>query len=555
MTFGQTPGMLSHLLMSSAYRQMTKPKRSFTWRIDWPVQTEAHGLYSCGDTRNLLRWLIQQLYEATMHEVFDVQLSLSTQTVLRTVYGALLIGTLMNALPRRRYFLSERWNGFSESDKLVDVVQSPIGAAIVSTIWIVCALGLTFGVHTVVCAILNVLFSYYFFISQRWRSVARGMGAPGFMTYWLGVAVLLTEFSLRFAPELRGLVLTVLQIDFALIMLSAGLYKMSAGYAHNQGMEFGMANPQWSYWPNFFSKIKPSHWFFHLLNHSAWLTEVVAAVLMLFPQTRFWGGVLIMLSFVFILTQIRLNLLSQMVIACCLLFFQPGSLGDRWLVAMLPVSYQIDPIAHFSWGITVLNAVLSVWLWSYLCLTPLVHAGLFYNLFARRRLPEVLQKALESYANFFGIIIWRVFSADLTNFFVLVFERPRVGGGDRKLLSRYGWKGSARFNYVCEAITLTSLFTTRKYHPSDLELFRKRLLRYCKTLSCPNDSLLEFDYVSVVKSLASFEYKLVSRFIVDPVACEVEEETLDSSISLSAAHQHSPVFEGSRPGSYAPSVR
>ena len=43
------------------------------------------------------------------------------------------------------------------------------------------------------------------------------MGAPGFMTYWLAVAVFLLEYSATFAPQLSALSLLVLQIDFAMI--------------------------------------------------------------------------------------------------------------------------------------------------------------------------------------------------------------------------------------------------------------------------------------------------------------------------------------------------
>ena len=39
--------------------------------------------------------------------------------------------------------------------------------------------------------------------------------------------------------------LLVLQVDLAFIMLSAGVYKFTAGYPHNHGMELGLCNPMW----------------------------------------------------------------------------------------------------------------------------------------------------------------------------------------------------------------------------------------------------------------------------------------------------------------------
>jgi hypothetical protein len=378
------------------------------------------------------------------------------------------------------------------------------------------------------------------------------MGAPGYITYWLGLAVFLLEYSLHFAPELKGLVVLTLQVDFALIMLSAGLYKMLAGYANNHGMELGMANPQWGYWAGFYAKMPPTHALFKTLDHLAWSTEVVAAVLMLIPQTRFWGGLLIFLSFIFIATQIRLGLLCEMVMACCLIFCQPGSPGDQLLTTLLPAQIA-SPVAssHFP----IVNFALGAALVLYLFLTPLAHAGLFYNLFAHRRIPGVLQNFLEAYTNCFGIIVWRVFSADLTNFFVRVFERPATSTESRTMISRYGWKGSSLFNYVCEAITLTSLFTTRKYHPSNPNLFQQRLLRYARALRRPPGSLIEFEYVGVRKATKSFEYVPAVLYTVDPVSGEVREENLDESICVSAPHEFSPIVEGTRPGSYVPLTR
>jgi hypothetical protein len=72
--------------------------------------------------------------------------------------------------------------------------------------------------------------------------------------------------------------------------------------------------------------------------------------------------------------------------------------------------------------------VLTIALWVYLILLPLAEAGLYYNFYARRALPAPLQTALERYTNFFGIILWRVFSVDLVNFFIRL---SRVRGEER----------------------------------------------------------------------------------------------------------------------------
>ncbi len=491
------------------------------------------------------------------------QISVHVQALFRMAYGVLLIGTLLWALPQwRRFFISERWGGYARSSRDVDFIQNPIISPVVAAVWFACAVLITTGWVTVWAALLNLLLCRYFFVRMRWRGVLRGMGAPGFMTYWMAAALFLLEYTLAFAPALHGLALLVLQVDFAFIMLSAGLYKLTAGYARNHGMEGGMVNPEWGYWWRFFARRSPHHWIFKILNQLAWGTEVVAGILMLIPSTRFVGALLILFSFIFIATQIRLGLLCEMVIACCLLFFHPGSMGDQLASMIVPAAMTSTAAASVLSASTaavsvpgIVNQMLALFLWAYLILLPLAHAGLFYNFYGRRRLPAPLQSALELYTNFFGIIIWRVFSVDVVNFFIRIHRRRRQAGAgeERMLLSRYGLTNGLRYAHVGECITVTSLFTTLKYYPSDNELFRERLLRYARTVACPPDSVLDFEYVSVCKAENHFEYVTVAEYVVDPAAETIEERILDEKISVRAAHAASPVFAGARPGSYAPS--
>jgi hypothetical protein len=195
--------------------------------------------------------------------------------------------------------------------------------------------------------------------------------------------------------------------------------------------------------------------------------------------------------------------------------------------------------------------VLAGFLLGYLTLLPLAHGGLFYNFYLRRSLPWPFQPLLDRYTNFFGIIIWRVFSVDVVNFFIRIYEEP-LPGGARILRSRYGWRGGLRYSHVCESIAVTSLFTTLKYYPSNDELFRERLLRYARTVRCVPPARLVFEYVSIQKAPARFEMLPVAEYVVDPVAGTVTERRLSDAVSVRSAHAVSPVFEGTRPGSYAP---
>jgi hypothetical protein len=445
--------------------------------------------------------------------------------------------------------MSERWKGYAQSSWDVDVIQNPFVQPITMVIWFVCAALLTFGRWTVLAALINLLLCRYFFVHMRWKGVLRGMGAPGFMTYWLAAAVFLLEYTLHYAPQVRPVALLVLQVDFALIMLSAGVYKYVSGFPRNHGMELGLVNPEWGYWWRFYRNQSPNHFTIRTLNQLAWLTEVVAAVLMLIPQTRFVGALLIMISFFFIATHIRLALLCQMVILCGVLFFHPGSIGDnlaRLLITASAPGFVDGPV------LALVNHALTYALWIYLFLLPLAYFGIYYNFFARKRFPKVSQRLLEAYTNLFGIIMWRVFTIDLINFFPNLYRQSRASG-ERTLISRYGWRaGSLRFSHVGESIALTSLFTTLKYYPSNHRLFTERLLRYARTVPCPADCVLVFEYVAINKSEDCFEYLTVAEYVVDPAAGSVAERMLNDQVSVYAAHSASPVHEGARPGSYAP---
>ena len=475
------------------------------------------------------------------------ELTTSTQAFVRVAYAVLMLGTLVRTLPQaRRFFLSERWGGYAQSSPAVDGVQNPWCLPLVLTVWLISLTCLIVGVQTFASSLVNLVLCHYFFIWMRWRGVLRGMGAPGFMSYWLAYTVFLLELTTHFAPRFRPLALLLTQVDFALIMLSAGLYKLTAGYARNNGMEFGMVNPEWGYWARFWRNWRPGHPLFHALNQSAWCFEVIAAVLMLFPQTRFLGALIIMLSFVFIATQIRLLLLTEMVIVAGLWFASTGTYaqqmidGASWAATTTEVTAL--PVA--------LEMTIGIALACYLALLPLANAGLFWNFYTGKRLWPKLQYALEVYTNAFSISIWRVFSADHTNFYPLI-SRQRKNAGERVLISHYAQIGG-RFTHVGECITVTSLFTTLKYYPNNSDLFRDRLFRYARTLPRGSDEVLIFEYVSIRKTPDGFIEVPVAEFVVDLDANTLVETTLEQGADcLRMAAPGSPVRPASKPGTYA----
>jgi hypothetical protein len=314
-------------------------------------------------------------------------------------------------------------------------------------------------------------------------------------------------------------------------------------------MELGLCNPMWGYWWRFYIAKSPDSGLFWTMNQFAWSTEVLMATLAFIPATRELAGVLLIVSFAFILTQIRLGFLCEMVMLCGLLYVPAGGLLDGWLASVVSSPAALARTSAGS-STSVANTLLETALWTYLALLPLAHGGLFYNFYARRSLPQPVQRFLERYTNLFGMIIWRVFSVNVVNFFIRIWREPGTGGTRVPAATLGSWP---RFNHVGEMICITSLFTTLKYYPTNDALFQERLLRYARTVARDPHDVLVFEYVSVVKHATRFEWVPVAEYRVDVETATVAERILDPAFSPRAAHPVSPIHEGAAPGSYAPS--
>jgi hypothetical protein len=478
-------------------------------------------------------------------------LSLPAQAFIRTCYGILLFALLFMTLPQsKRFFVSERFGGYAKSSPWIDKIQNPTILPLIIALWFACAVALAGGFYTVLAGFVNFILCRYFFIQMRWKGILRGMGAPGFMAYWLGACVLFLEYGLHLDPsgKVREFAILVFGIDFAFIMLSAGFYKIISGYQTNEGMEYGMVNPWWSYWWRYFKQLPPTHVVFRLLNHAAYATEVAGGVLMIFPATRSVGAWFIILGFFFIATQIRLGFLCEMVIVSALIFMQPGSFADRFFAALF-AEPEIKTAA-ISLPLDSVNTVIVCMLAGYLFFLPLAHAGLWYNFLWRKAFPAGLQKLLELYTNCFGIIIWRVFTIDVINFFANIYIVD-VKTEARRLYSRFGaldWNSRFRYCHVGEFVCLASVFTTLKYYPSNRGLFEERLMRYARTVPCPIGSVLLFEYTNIQKLHHGFEFVPAVEYVVDVHRGTVEERLMTPDFSVHV--EASPVHEARYPGTY-----
>ena len=490
--------------------------------------------------------MLDSVMEAVLgHWSWMPALSPSMTALIRIALAALSLGFLAWSLPNwRRFFVCERWGGYVQRSPLAEILFSPAGSVLLGAAWAACQVALLMDLWTVWAALLNAVICRILFIWTRWRSVGRGCGAPGFMTWWLSLSLFLVLFTERCAPQLSQLALLVIQVDLAFIIASSGTYKCLNGYRIGEGMNYGMCNPMWGYWWRTMRLLSTRHPVFTLQNQAAWSSQLVAAALMLIPPTRWLGGALLAWSFVLILLQIRLGFLAEQMIVTGLFFATAGSPPDAAVGHLLPT-----PAPALTPAPTWIVQAAGAWLWFHLLAIPLCHAALSWNFYGRRRLPEALQWCIDRYTNFFGMLVWRVFTADLIDFVVHV-RVPEAGGQWRECTA---WSPRhPRWWHVCESITLTSLFTARRYWPENPELFQARLLRHARTVG----PVVEYELEGLRQVEGRWTSEAVMRYRVECAAGTVTETVLAPWYSPTRVHRGSRVHGmSSRPGSYAPAAR
>lgn len=479
-------------------------------------------------------------------------LSLSVQALIRVGFALCTLGMLgLSLTGMKRFFGTEKHGGYADDEPLLNILLSPIGRVLVVASWIAAACWLCMDRHTVLASLVCLVWSRFFFIALRWRSISRGMGAPGFMLYWLAALVFFLEYTRFFDPSgiLRMVAILAFKIDFAVIMLCAGQYKLFSGYPQNNGMERGMANPWWGRFCHFYKKLPPHSILFKFLNHCAYLGELVAGALMLYPPTAEFGGLFMAGSFIFIFANIKLGFLCHTVIVCCFLFCVPGG----WVDSLLPAVQEVPAVSHTA--LNIFDATLVFFFLVYILLLPFAKAGLYYNFYGQKRLPGAWQDLQDRWCNLWGIIIWRVFTIDNTNFYVRSYFENRETGERTEYSRPTEWDAGTGFRYifVCEFVCFVSIFTTLKYFPSNSPLFLKKLWRYAKTIPCPDGSDLIFQWVDLKKTPHCFENVASKEFRIDYETQEITATDLADGSSETDSLRFSDLHESGKVGSYAPS--
>jgi hypothetical protein len=290
------------------------------------------------------------------------------------------------------------------------------------------------------------------------------------------------------------------------------------------------------------------------MNILSSVVEIVAGICMLlpWPLVQLGGAAAITLSFVYVALEIRLGRLA-ILMALLPAIFLPSVMTA---VSAAPSGFPLWQAPH------ALLAVISGMVWAYIATLPIVKVVQYVNFFGRRSLPQPLQRVVTWYSNWVPIIIWRVFTPDVTNFFIRIHGQDASTGNWATIASEDNayamsdWSNpwlKLRFLHVTESIAIVSVFTTLKYFPSKRTLFEEKLTGYARSLNVSLKSpcaAFRFDYVTIRKGLDCFDYVPVRRYVVDPIAGAVKEEAICPEFDPSAPAALSPVHESTSSGSY-----
>lgn len=256
------------------------------------------------------------------------------------------------------------------------------------------------------------------------------------------------------------------------------------------------------------------------------------------------GAIVFALMFTTVAFKIRLGTLCAMIVGALLLFVPEGSVFDVWLAEHLTVL----PTRAWSPISPMVDSAIAGFFMVYIVVRPLVTVALFYNYFTKARLPGLIQAVTDRISNTFGLILWRVFTADVLDFHVQIYAIGR--DGSRRHISAYSDPFNLRYNQVAEAIAVTSLFTTARYFPSNRPLFQSRLLRYCATLPLQASERALFEYLRIVKRADQYTEELVAEIEVDLSQRQVIERQISGESSIRDLPKYSKIKEGHAPGTY-----
>jgi len=394
-------------------------------------------------------------------------------------------------------------------------------------LWLAASASMIFNSYPLIGMAIFIVLYRYAYVSTRYDNLFRGAGAVGLMCWYAVIYLFTLRLVLNLDPSHATFetVLFAIRVDVAIIMICAGLYKGYAGRKTGEGVEYALANPFWSRMHAQFQKINPKHPFAKLQYAIGWLTEILAGVLLLLPGLEMFGALLVIGIFLYVYCTLKLAQLPLLMVVLSFLW-----LPDVSRVFSLP-EFQGLSFTAPEWTASTIK-ILAV---SYVALLILTKFNQYAELYFQLKLPKFFTASFDKFAQVVPIIVWRVFTPDIIDFFVRVQASHKKTQEIRDISNentvyRFGGGGGfllrQRFRHVAESVVLSSLMGTRKYFGEESELFRVRAVRYAQSLPLDDEEIAVLEFVSIRSGDRQFEYLPTIRFYINPLEETVREEIL-----------------------------
>ena len=237
------------------------------------------------------------------------------------------------------------------------------------------------------------IMTWKLFISDRFITLSRGQGAPGYFCF-LNTIAISTLLAGREDNILRILITplqAILLVEFGAIFLSAGLFKLVDCYNGNgMGFALGLLNPMWS---KIFKHRSLINRFASLINFLGPCLQVAGGLLILSGIRSYMaiGYVVIGAMFISITPQTRLSWLC------------PAIAGGAYINHQLSISYSTS-----FYGVVTYIILVGIRL--------IVMRGLFREYFHQKSPARIIELTTSIYRKAIGVIIWKVFTFDIVRY-------------------------------------------------------------------------------------------------------------------------------------------
>jgi hypothetical protein len=276
------------------------------------------------------------------------------------------------------------------------------------------------------------LLTWKLFISDRFITLSRGQGAPGYFCFLntLAICLLLANNTIHLSSLPVILIIqSLILVEYGSIFVSAGCYKF-ADYANGNSMAFalGLLNPMWSKVFKLDHLITRISVFINFLGPSL---QLLAGLLILTGQIKLmaFGYITIGIMFLSITFQTRLSWLC------------PSIAAGAYINYLLADTYFTQIHSGLIFTIFLLIRLRVMW-------------ALFFEYFTQKTPDMVSNLVVNIYRRLLGVIIWKVFTFDIVKYICATGVRSR----DFDLI----YSHSSHTN-VYDSIALAALIGSKNY--------------------------------------------------------------------------------------------